>query len=106
MDQQNDIVNGAIVEATDGYVGTVIQLIKDPNTNDLQGLVVENEGQNKQITISSKLIGSVVGSRVVHLVIPGHQIENYASDTQIDTDTGNFGHPSPNTPKMPKSQEL
>ena|SRR5689334_16710684 len=103
MDQQNSapepIVVGAVVEATDGYVGNVEAVITDPETGKVSQLVIQNESESKQFTISADLIARQIGSRIIHLNIPRDQLVNRSDDTEFDSQTGNFGTPTPPAPQ-------
>ncbi len=103
MDQQNSsnhqILVGAVVEATDGFVGTVEAVVTDPNTGQVSQLVIQNESESKQFTISADLVARQVGSRIIHLNIPRDQLVNRSDDTEFDSDTGNFGTPTPPAPQ-------
>jgi sporulation protein YlmC with PRC-barrel domain len=107
MDQQNSsgqahpkIVVGAVVEATDGFVGTVEAVVSDPATGRISQLVIQNESESKQFTISADLIARQIGSRIIHLSIPRDQLVDRAEDTEFDSNTGNFG-----TPMQPTSEK-
>lgn len=102
MDQQNSpteqITVGAMVEATDGFVGNVQAVITDPQTGQVSQLVIQNESESKQFTIPASLIARQVGSRLIHLNIPRDQLVNRADDTDFDSKTGNVGAPPPPSP--------
>lgn len=102
MEQQNStqppIVVGAVVEATDGFVGTVEAVVTDPKTGQISQLVIQNESESKQFTIPADLIARQIGSRIVHLNIPRDQLVDKSDDTEFDSDTGNFGTPMPPLP--------
>ena len=86
-----------MVEATDGLIGTVVEAIINPQTNELLNLVVQNDNQNKQFTIPANLIASQVGTQVVHLKVSGEDLLNSGASMEVDTNTANFGHPNPPT---------
>jgi hypothetical protein len=103
MDQQNSgqqahpqIMVGAVVEATDGFVGTVEAVVSDPATGQISQLVIQNESESKQFTISADLIARQIGSRIIHLSIPRDQLVDRSEDTEFDSNTGNFGTPMQN----------
>ncbi len=102
MDQQNppteQITVGAMVEATDGFVGNVQAVITDPQTGQVSQLVIQNESESKQFTIPANLIARQIGSRLIHLNIPRDQLVNRADDTDFDSQTGNVGAPTPPSP--------
>ena len=103
MDQQNSspetIVIGAVVEATDGFVGNVEAVITDPATGQITQLVLQNESESKQFTIPADLIARQVGTRLIHLNIPRDQLVARSDDTEFDTDTGNIAsHSAPSSP--------
>lgn len=102
MDQQNpsqdQIMVGAVVEATDGFVGNVQAVITDPQTGQISQLVIQNESESKQFTIPADLIARQVGSRLIHLNIPRDQLVNRSDDTDFDSDTGNIGSHNPPSP--------
>ncbi len=99
MENQNSqigpISKGAMVEATDGLIGTVLEAIMNPQTNELLVLIVENDNQNKQFTIPANLIASQVGTQVVHLKVSGEDLLNSGASMEVDTSTPNFGHTNP-----------
>jgi sporulation protein YlmC with PRC-barrel domain len=103
MDQQNSpneqIMVGALVEATDGYVGNVEAVITDPQTGQISQLVIQNESESKQFTIPADLIARQVGSRLIHLSIPRDQLVNRSDDTDFDSKTSNIGAPTPPSPE-------
>lgn len=103
MDQhkahEEQISIGAMVEATDGFAGTIVDLFYKPNSDQLAFLVIENEGQNKQFTLPADLLQRQVGSRVIYLSIARDQLVNFAKDTEFDTHTANYGHPTPEMPQ-------
>jgi sporulation protein YlmC with PRC-barrel domain len=103
MDQQNStqpqILVGAVVEATDGFVGTVEAVVTNPDTGQVSQLVIQNESESKQFTISADLIARQIGSRIIHLNIPRDQLVDRSDDTEFDSDTGNFGTPTPPAPQ-------
>jgi phenylalanyl-tRNA synthetase beta subunit len=92
--QTQNIEVGAVVEASDGLIGTVAGLVTDPGTGQLQKLVVQNEAQNKQFTFSTDLIKQVIGHKVVHMKISRDEIADYADNMEIDTRTGNIASPT------------
>lgn len=104
MDQQNStqpqILVGAIVEATDGFVGTVEAVVTDPASGQVSQLVIQNESESKEFTISADLIARQIGSRIIHLSIPRDQLVDQSEDTEFDSNTGNFG-----TPMQPTSEK-
>jgi sporulation protein YlmC with PRC-barrel domain len=95
MDQQNpphnQIITGAVVEATDGFVGIVQEIITDPQTGQIIQLVIQNESESKQFTIPIDLVARQVGTRLIHLNIPRDQLVNRSDDTEFDSETGNMG---------------
>lgn len=97
--QTQNIAVGAVVESTDGLIGTVTGLVNDPGTGELLKLVVQNEGQNKQFTFSSDLISEVIGHRVVHLKIGRDEVVEHADNMEVDTRTGNIASPTPPAPQ-------
>ncbi|MBN9392516.1 MAG: hypothetical protein J0I20_31065 [Chloroflexi bacterium] len=104
MSQQNSgqpastqIMVGAVVEATDGFIGTVEAVVSDPATGQISQLVIQNESESKQFTISADLIARQIGSRIIHLSIPRDQLVDRAEDTEFDSNTGNFGTPMQNS---------
>jgi len=103
MDQQNStqppIIVGAVVEATDGFVGTVEAIVTNPETGQVSQLVIQNESESKQFTISADLIARQIGSRIIHLSIPRDQLVDRSDETEFDSDTGNFGTPTPPSPQ-------
>ena len=103
MDQQNStqpqILVGAVVEATDGFVGTVEAVVTNPDTGQVSQLVIQNESESKQFTISADLIARQIGSRIIHLSIPRDQLVDQSEDTEFDSNTGNFGTPMPPIPE-------
>lgn len=103
MEQENSqigpIANGAVVEATDGLVGTVISVITNQESGVLSHLVVETEGQNKQYTIPANLIASQVGSHVIHLSIPRDQLGQHGIDLDVDSEAGTSSFPMPPAPQ-------
>jgi sporulation protein YlmC with PRC-barrel domain len=103
MDQQNSpneqIMVGALVEATDGYVGNVEAVITDPQTGQISQLVIQNESESKQFTIPADLIARQVGSRLIHLSIPRDQLVNRSDDTDFDSKTSNIAAPTPPSPE-------
>lgn len=92
--QTQNIAVGAVVEANDGLIGTVVGLVNDPGTGELQKLVVQNEAQNKQFTFSTDLVSQVIGHKVVHLTIGRDEIAEHADNMEIDTRTGNIASPT------------
>lgn len=102
MDQHNSpsepITIGAMVEATDGFVGNVQAVINDPETGQISQLVIQNESESKQFTIPASLIARQIGSRIIHLSIPRDQLVNRSDDTDFDSQTGNVGAPTPPSP--------
>src|SRR5690348_14473076 len=106
MDQQNSsgeqIAVGAVVEATDRFVGNAQAVITDPQTGQVSQLVLQNESESKQFTIPANLIARQVGSRIVHLNIPRDQLVNRSDDTEFDSQTGNFGSPTQPAPAVAK----
>ncbi len=103
MDQQNvpenQIAVGAVVEATDGFVGNVQAVITDPQTGEISQLVIQNESESKQFTIPADLIARQVGSRLIHLNIPRDQLVNRSDDTEFDSKTANMAVPTPPAPE-------
>jgi sporulation protein YlmC with PRC-barrel domain len=103
MDQQNppteQLMVGALVEATDGYVGNVQAVITDPQTGQISQLVIQNESESKQFTIPANLIAKQVGSRLIHLSIPRDQLVNRSDDTDFDSKTANIAAPTPPAPE-------
>jgi hypothetical protein len=103
MENQNSqigpISKGAMVEATDGLVGTVVETIMNLQTNELLNLIVQNDNQNKQFTIPANLIDHQVGTQVIHLKVSGEDLLNSGATLEVDTNTANFGHPNPPMPQ-------
>lgn len=103
MEQQNQererIAIGAVVEATNGLVGTVSAVVSDPNTGELSHLIVQNDNKDKEFTIPADLIAGQTGTQVVHLKIARDRLANNGVDIQVDTDTGNLAYPTPPPPQ-------
>ena len=74
-------------------------LALDPATGQISQLVIQNESESKQFTISADLIARQIGSRIIHLSIPRDQLVNRSEDTEFDSNTGNFGTPMQPTPE-------
>ncbi len=92
------IAVGAVVEASNGFIGTVVRVVTEPQAGRVLHLVVENEEHSKQFTLPASLIAGQMGSRIVHLSITRDQILDYAEDVHMDTQTGNMGHPMSQMP--------
>ncbi len=93
------IAQGAVVEATDGLIGTVNQVIWEPTTNQLAYLIVDNDPGDKQFKIPANLVAGQIGTQVVHLNIGRGDLEKHGVEVKIDTNTPNFGHPNLPMPK-------
>ena len=103
MEAQNSpeqpIAVGAMVEATNGLVGTVTGVIYDAQTNQLQTLKVQNDDESKVFTIPANLVSHQTGSRLVHLRVSRDEFLSKGAEMEVDTNTGNVGHPSPPMPE-------
>ncbi len=91
--QEQPIAIGAMVQATDGFIGNVIEIMTDGENHELSGIVVENDQQNKKFTIPVNMIEKQVGTHVVHLNISNYELQQQDVDMEVDTETGNIGHP-------------
>jgi hypothetical protein len=103
MEQQNSqsgpIGIGAVVQASDGLIGTVRQVIMQPGTNQVAQILVENDNKDKLFTIPASLIAGQMGSQVIHLSVARDELLNSSGVTmEVDTNTANFGHPTPPAP--------
>ncbi len=101
MENQNleSVAIGAVVEARDGLVGTVVGRVLDPGTSRLVGFVVQNDNQDKQYTIPAEMVSGQIGKRVIHLNVNRDELVNTGSHLEVDTDTSNYGHPTPPDPQ-------
>lgn len=99
MEEQNSqvgpISTGAVVEATDGLIGTVVSVIYMPETKKIMHLIVDNDNGDKQFTIPANLIAGQVGTQVVHLNVSREEFLKSGVDMEVDTSAGTFGHPTP-----------
>ncbi len=75
MDPQRVQVDpGAVVEASDGRLGTVNEVLTRPDSGALASLLVRRDATGDQITISSDLIESVPSRREVRLRVGRDQV--------------------------------
>jgi uncharacterized protein (TIGR02271 family) len=73
------IDHGAAVEATDGRLGTVDEVIVQPETGELSYLVVHRGWSDEQLLLPAKLIQSTRGPREIHLGVSRDQARAHAA---------------------------
>ncbi len=96
--QSQAISVGAVVEATDGLIGSVMSVICKPETGEVDQLIVQNDQQDKQFTIPASLIASTVGSQIVHLNIARDRLIQSGVEIKVDPNSSpNYGHHTPPT---------
>ena len=72
--QRVQVDPGAVVEASDGRLGTVDEVLTRPDTGELTSLLVRRDATSEQITISVDLIESVPSRRQVRLRVGRDQV--------------------------------
>ena len=86
--QRVQVDPGAVVEASDGRLGTVDEVMTRPDTGELATLLVRRDATGEQITISTDLIESVPSRRTVRLRVGRNQLS-----------VGAGTEPGPSTPE-------
>lgn len=91
--QQARVDPGASVEATDGHVGTVDEIIVRPNTGELVYLTVRRGWNDQLLTIPVELIEAIPSRREVRLRVTRDQARAQATDVPSEallaSDRGN-----------------
>jgi uncharacterized protein (TIGR02271 family) len=73
------VTQGASVEATDGRLGTVDEVIVQPETGALSYLLVRRGWSDEQLLVPVALIRSINGPREVHLHVTRDQARSHAA---------------------------
>ena len=69
--QRVQIDPGAVVEVSDGRLGTVEEVITRPETGELASLLIRRDATGEQLTISADMIESIPSRREVRLQAAG-----------------------------------
>ena len=75
MEQQRAEVDpGAVVETSDGRLGTVEEVLARPETGELMSLLVRGEAGGERITVPAELVESIPSRRQVRLRVGRDQV--------------------------------
>jgi len=83
--QDLHIEPGAVVEASDGRLGTVDEVIVRPETGDLAYIIVRRGWSNEQLLIPADLVRAVNGPREVLLGATRDEARSRAGDVPAET---------------------
>ena len=84
MSRDVEVEPGAVVEATDGRLGTVDEVIVQPTTGELSYLVLRRGWSGERLTIPATLIDSIPHSREVRLAVDRDEARSRATDVPTD----------------------
>ena len=84
MPRDVEIEPGAVVEATDGRLGTVDEVIVQPTTGELSYLVLRRGWSGERLTIPATLIASISHAREVRLAVDRDVARGQATDLPTD----------------------
>jgi len=84
MPRELEIEPGAVVEALDGRLGTVDEIVVQPNTGELAYLVLRRGWSDERLTLPAALIESITDGRTVRLA--GGRDEARQQSTSVSPD--------------------
>ncbi len=84
MPRELEIEPGAVVEAVDGRLGTVDEVIVQPTTGELSYLVLRRGWSDERLTLPAALVGSIPDRHTVRLTVDREEARQQATSVPSD----------------------